>query len=99
MVIKSESYKNKKKPKQSFGAGEASIFHVYRKNSIIVTDDLSFASYIKKNGMQVISPAHLLVILFKKNKLSKSEAYNCLERLKPFIRKELYEIVKKDLGG
>lgn len=89
----------RKKLKQSFGAGEISIFQAYRKNSLIVTDDLSFTSYIKKEGLSSISSAHLLIILFKKNRISKSEAYNCLERLKPFIRKELYGIVRKEIGG
>ena len=97
-IIKT-GYKKRKKPKQSFGAGETSVFQAYRKNSLIVTDDLSFTSYIRKEGMASISSAHLLFILFKKNKLSKSEAYYCLERLKPFIRKEVYEIIKNDLGG
>lgn len=93
-----KSYK-RKKLKQSFGAGETSIFQAYRKNSLIITDDLSFTSYIKKEGMTSISSAHLLVILFKKNKISKGEAYYSLEKLKPYIRREIFEIVRKEFGG
>ncbi len=98
-IVIIKAINKRKKPKQSFGAGETSVFRAYRKNNLIVTDDLKFALYSKKENMQVISSVHLLVILFKKNKLSKNEAYVCLERLKPFIRKELYETVKKELGG
>ena len=98
-ILKKKAYDKREKPKESFGRGEISIFQAYKKNILIVTDDLSFTSYLKKENISSLSSAHLLSILFKKNKLSKSEAYYCLERLKPFIRKDVYEIIKNDLGG
>lgn len=98
-VIKVEVYKNKPRPQQSFGLGEASIFQAYKKGRLIVTDDLSFSLYLKKEGIQSVSSAHMLLLCFKNKKISKNEAYIHLERLKPFIRKGIYENVKNDLGG
>lgn len=97
-ILKRGYYKKKKKPKQPFGRGEVSVFQAYGKNTIIVTDDLSFTSYIKKEQIRSLSSAHLIYTLVKKEKLSKDKAYYCLEKLKPFIRKSVYELVKKDIG-
>src|SRR3989338_11182952 len=44
-VINKKYYKEKKEPEKSFGKGEKSTFQVYKKGSLIVTDDLSFMSY------------------------------------------------------
>lgn len=94
-ILKRKNYT--KRPKQGFGRGEVSLYQAYKKDTLIVTDDLRFTSYIKKEHMKHLSSAHLLFVLFKKDKLKKDKAYYCLEKLKPFIRKELYELVKKDI--
>lgn len=98
-IIKGEAYKNKPKPQQSFGLGEASIFQAYKKSRLIVTDDLSFNLYLKKEGIQSISSAHVLLLCFKNKKISKNETHIYLERLRTFIRKETYKNVKIDIGG
>ena len=46
-ILKGVYYSKKKKPKQSFGRGEISIFKAYKKDRLIVTDDLSFTSYLQ----------------------------------------------------
>ena len=96
-ILREEYYKRRKKPKQSFGLGETSVFQAYKKGNFVVTDDLSFLSYITKENIKNISPTHLLIILVKKGKLKKDEAYFYLEKLRPFIRKEVYELAKNDI--
>ena len=86
-------------PKQIFGKGEASIYRAYKKNSLIVTDDLSFTAYIQKENIKSISSAHLISVMLKKNKIKKDKAYECLEKLMPFIRKEIYKLVKEEIEG
>ena len=98
-VFKKKYYKKRKKPKQNFGLGETSVFQAYKKGSFIVTDDLSFSSYITKEKIKNISPTHLIFILVKKGNLQKGRAYSCLEKLRPFIRKEVYELIKNDIKG
>ena len=97
-IIKTHS-KSKKKLKQIFGKGETSIYQAHKKNNLIVTDDLSFTLYMQKENIKTISSAHVLFMLVKKNKIKKDEAYICLEKLRPFIRKEVYKLVKDDIKG
>ena len=98
-VIKEKYYKKKKGPRQNFGKGEKSIFQAYKKGRLIITDDLSFALCIKKENMQSLSSAHLIPVLVKKEKLGKDNAYYCLKQLKPYIRKDIFELVKNDIKG
>ena len=97
-IINKKFYKKKKKPEKSFGKGEESTFQAYKKGSLIVSDDLSFTSYIKKENIKSLSSAHLIYALVKKKKLSKDDAHYCLEKLRPYIRKEVYKSVKTDIG-
>ena len=98
-VIKSSRYTKKAKPKQSFGMGEASVFQAYKKDYLIVTDDLSFVLYLNEKSIQNISSAHLLMVLLKKGRINKENANYYLEKLKSLIRKEIYELIKKDIKG
>ncbi len=97
-IIKKQYYNKGKKTKQPFGRGEASVFQAYKKGNIIVSDDLSFTSYARKENIKSLSSAHLIYVLVKKRKISKDKAYDSLEKLKPYIRKDVYELVKKDIG-
>ena len=97
-VISKRHYKEKKLPEKNFGEGEKSTFQAHKKGSLIVSDDLSFTSYIKKEDIKSLSSAHLIYVLVKKKKLSKGDAHYCLEKLRPYIRKEVYKSVKTDIG-
>lgn len=96
-ILEGKHYIKNKKPKQNFGRGEISVFQAYKKNNTIITDDLSFASYLKSENISCVSSAHIIFVLVKKGKLSKYKAYNYLEKLKPYIRKDVYELVIKDI--
>ncbi len=97
-VINKEAYTKKKEPQKSLGKGEKSLYQAYKKGSLIISDDLSFMSYLKKEDIKSLSSAHLLYALVKKKKLSKGDAHYCLEKLRPYIRKEVYKSVKTDIG-
>lgn len=98
-MLKATSYIKKKKPKKSFGKGEASLYQAYKNGMLIVSDDLNFWSYVQDENKKILSSAHLVHVLVKKGALKKAEAYSCLEKLRPFVRKEIYELVKKEIHG
>ena len=97
--IKRIEYEKKMKPEQNFGKGELSVFQAYRKGFVIMSDDLHFVSYLNETSIKNISPGQLLVGMVKKKIVNKEQAYDYLDQLKPLIRKEIYELVKKDLKG
>jgi hypothetical protein len=99
LVIKREKYSKKLKPKKSFGRGEISVFQAYRKGYLVVTDDLSFTTYLNEMSIKNVSPAHLIIALMKKSEISKEKAFYYLGNLKPLIRKEIFEQVNKDIKG
>ncbi len=80
------------------GKGEASVFRAYKKNIIIVTDDLSFTSFLKDKNANVLSSAHMINILLKRKKINKIQALQHLDKLSPFIRNELYDLIKNEIG-
>ena len=98
-LIKNYSHIKRTEPKQSFGRGEISVFQAYNKDYVIVSDDLSFVLYLNKESIKNISSAHLLIALVKKGNITKEKAYYHLEKLKPLIRKEIFELVKNDIEG
>lgn len=93
-IIRKSHYQTRKKPKQNFGRGEISVFQAYKKDLVIVTDDSAFTSYIKTENMKSLSSAHILAALAKKQKIQKDKAYHCLQKLKPFIKMEIYELIR-----
>lgn len=98
-VIKSNKYAKEAKPRKSFGKGEISVFQAYKKNYLIVADDLSFVACLNDESIKNMSSAHVLMALLKKRKIGKEKAYYHLDKLKPLIRKETYELVKSDIKG
>ena len=95
--IKILKVRHKKNSNLNFGKGELSILNIHKKDSLIITDDLRFTSYMQKENIKSVSSAHLLLTLVKKGKINKNKAYYYLEKLKPFIRKEVYKLVKNDI--
>ena len=98
-ILKEAYHKKKLVAKQGFGRGELSVLQAYEKGRLIVTDDLSFTSYLQKEHAGSVSSVHLLLALVKKKKLKKDNAHYFLEKLKPYIRKEIYKLIKTDIEG
>ncbi|MBS3132001.1 hypothetical protein J4212_06210 [Candidatus Woesearchaeota archaeon] len=98
IVIAANAYKRNKTPKKPFGKGETSLFQAYGKGKIIVTDDLSFIACLREEGMKWLSSPHLIIALVKGKSISRQKALYYADRLKPYIRKDVYEAVKNDIG-
>lgn len=82
----------------NLGKGELSSFILHKSSrAILVTDDNTFISYLKRGDIEFIVPADFLVLLRKLNKIDAPEALNYLNNLKPHIKPEVYLKIKKQL--
>lgn len=99
IIVIKKKRKGRIPAKENFGAGELSIIDAKEKKHIIVTDDLSFTRYLQSNKIIPISSANLIISLKEKSILTKQQAFNYLERLKPHIRDEIYKNIANDLEG
>lgn len=84
---------------KSFGEGELSVLSLCNqiKNNIVVSDDQKFIKYLEENNINFIVPADIIVLLKKLKKIELKESLHYLNKMKVFIREEVYKAVKKDL--
>ena len=83
--------------KGNFGEGETSVINLYyqEKNSMIVTDDSAFIKYLEENNIRYIIPTGLILLMKISNKIDVQTALKYLEKIKYFIKEEVYEDVKR----
>lgn len=106
-ALKIEEFINKKllrildskkaiKIRENFGRGETSTINLYfqEKGSIIITDDSAFIKYLEENNIKFSIPARIIVLMKINNKIDKKTALNCLEKMKEFIKEEVYTDIK-----
>lgn len=91
--------KKARKIKENLGKGEVSTVNLYfqEKNSIIVTDDSAFIRYLEENNIKFLIPADLILLMKNSNKIDRKTALKYLEKMRDFIREEVYTDVKKDI--
>lgn len=98
-LLKIKEPKKKRNIKETLGRGEISAVNLYfqEKKSIIVTDDSAFIRYLQENNIRHIVPAALIVLMKKSNKINIEIALSYLEKLRVYIKGEVYEDARKDL--
>jgi hypothetical protein len=81
-----------RKPETGLGAGELGILEILHKetNLIVGSDDRHFLNILTKLGAGFLTPADTLVLLAARNSITRSEAREALERLRPLIRVAAY---------
>lgn len=91
--------KRARKIQENLGKGETSTVNLYfqEKNSVIVTDDSAFIRYLEENNIKFLIPADLILLMKISNKIDKKTALKYLEKMKNFIREEVYNDIKKDI--
>ena len=91
--------KRLRKIKENLGKGEISTLNLYfeEKNSVIVTDDSAFIKYLEENNIKFFVPADLILLMKVSNKIDRKTALIYLEKMKDFIKEEVYSDVKKDI--
>lgn len=98
-LLKIKDPKKSRKTKENLGKGEISTARIYfeGKNRVIVTDDSAFIKYLEENDIKFSIPADLIVLMKVANKIDKKTALIYLEKMKNFIKEEVYHDVKKDI--
>ncbi len=78
---------------QSLGSGERGALRLFLKEKahFIVTDDRAFLNVLVRNRTPFLTPAELLVRLRRAGGMSREDAESSAERLRPYIRREVYQ--------
>ncbi|MAE43292.1 hypothetical protein CMO93_05955 [Candidatus Woesearchaeota archaeon] len=98
-LLNLKSSKKRIKIKENFGKGEKSILELYHntKNNAIVSDDSTFIKHLENENIPFFVPSDLIILLKKQSKINQKEAFYFLEKMKVFIREEVYNETKKEL--
>ena len=85
----------------NLGAGELAVLALAAQGpeDIVVSDDRRFLSALAARDLLYLTPADLLVVLARRRVLTRAEAMEALERLRPAIRTAAYWEAKEDLEG
>ncbi len=81
------------------GMGEAAVLDLFQqgKGERIVSDDRRFLALLSRQGVPFIVPAALIVLMTRQGTLDIDHAHSALERLRPWIRDEVYQQAVRDL--
>ena len=85
--------------KRHLGRGELDALHLLlaSRADAIVSDDSAFVSVLDHAGLPYLPPALVLVQLRQQGHLDPKSALEGLERMRPFIRTEVYATARDDL--
>lgn len=81
------------------GKGEASSLEILKKGkyNAIITDDRKFLKMLEGQNIPFVMPSDVIIALLKRHKITTKKASEALEKIRPFIRKEIYERAKKEV--
>ena len=85
--------------KSGLGPGECEALHLYFASGAdaLVTDDAAFLDVLTEADIPALPPALVILVLQEQGHLSARDALAGLERLRPFIRPEVYRAARTDL--
>lgn len=90
-------------PERGLGAGELGILSLMTEDqdTVVVSDDRRFLVVLTMQGSEFLTPADVLVVLARRRVLTRDEARDALDRLRPVIRPAAYWETRQDLefGG
>jgi len=80
--------------------GEADSLKLFRQGEYdsIVSDDQKFLALVDSLGIPFLTPAALLLHLYRQGIISKEEAHKCMDKLRPLISNEEYFTTMDVLG-
>lgn len=85
----------------SLGKGEREALYLLlaEQADAVVSDDRAFLRILRRHNLPGLPPALVLPKLVEEGKLSKEEALQALERMRPLIRREAYLEARTRLEG
>jgi len=83
----------------SLGEGECGALRLFYQESadFLVTDDRAFLNLLTRHRIPFLTPAELLVRLRMENGLTPEGAVQAADRLRPFVRRDVYENLRSRL--
>ncbi len=98
-LLKVRAPKRKLKIKESLGKGEISVLKLHSsvRKSIIISDDSAFIKHLENNNIIFFVPSDLIILLKNLNKISLKEALYFLDKMRVFIKEEVYNETKREL--
>lgn len=95
-IVKIKSYE-----KDGFGLGEGASLELFKKIKAdgIISDDRKFISLLESQGIPFIIPTDVIAMLFIKKQMSKAEAGQALDKIRPLVRESNYSAAKRTIGG
>jgi hypothetical protein len=84
--------------RHGLGPGEREALHLFfaARANVIVTDDAAFVGILARAGVGYLLPAMVLVRLTKEGHFGPPEALDSLERMRPFIRAEVFRAAARE---
>ncbi len=81
------------------GKGECGALRLFCQESadFLVTDDRAFLNLLTRHRIPFLTPAELLIRLRKANSLTPEQAARAAERLRPFVRGDVYAALRSRL--
>ncbi len=85
---------------QALGPGERGALRLFfrEKADVIISDDRAFLNVLVRNRVPFMTPASLLIDLRRAGRIARQEAQAAAERLRPYIRRQVYESLIVRLG-
>ena len=93
-VVEVEDPKSEKTPvRENLGSGELSAYgiHLQEDSDAVISDDRAFLKYLESREMPFITPANVIVEMKNQEQISREKAIEALDRIKKFIRDDVYE--------
>jgi hypothetical protein len=86
-------------PEQGLGEGELGILSLLyeERDATVVSDDRRFLTALTRQGTPFLTPADMIVVLLRREKLTDGEAREALDRLRPMIRLAAYWDARQEL--
>jgi len=94
-----ENAKSILKDVEGLGIGEVSTLHLFfnLSASAIISDDYAFLKLLRRNEIPFIIPTDLVARMAELNILTKESALTALENIKTYVKKDNYQISKRNI--
>ena len=81
--------------------GEADVFRLFRggKCRAVASDDQKFLDLVAALNVPFVTPSALVIHVWKRGKIGKEECLRLLEKLRPMVSEEEYQLATIELKG
>jgi len=81
--------------------GEADLFRLFRAQGcrVVVSDDQEFLDLVRELGVPFVTSSALLIYVWRMGGVGRDECVKLLERLRPMVSEEEYELSVRELEG